>query len=161
MARRPLILAAAALMLGVSPLGFGLSQPALAIDVPARPDVWQGADGTSPAVSGYDPVAYFSGIATPGSPTISVTHEGARYQFSSIENRDAFLASPAKYLPIFGGHCGWAASEGRKAGGNPKIFRIDDGKLLLNCSPEAESKWLAGLPGTQERATAWWAAQPH
>lgn len=147
-----LILIAAALMAS-------FAAPASAIDTPVVPKVWQGAAGAEAAVSGHDPVAYFSGTATPGNPQISVVHEGAKYLFSSVENRDAFLANPAKFLPQFGGHCAWAASEGRKAGGNPKIFRVDDGKLFLNCSAEAEAKWLAGLPGTQERATAWWDAQ--
>ncbi|MBB6228787.1 YHS domain-containing protein [Polymorphobacter multimanifer] len=141
------------LMMLVAPL------PALAIDAPRSAPVWQGASGTEAAVGGHDPVAYFSGSAIPGDPAISADFGGARYLFATMANRDAFLGDPARYLPAFGGHCGWAASEGRKAGGNPKVFRIEDGVLVLNCSPDAEAKWIAGLPGTRERATAWWAAQ--
>jgi YHS domain-containing protein len=143
----------AALIMLTAPLGAG------AIDAPQAAPVWQGTGGTEAAAGGHDPVAYFSGTATPGDPAISAPYQGARYLFASVANRDSFLANPQHFLPAFGGHCGWAASEGRKAGGNPKVFRIEDGVLVLNCSAEAEAKWIAGLPGTRERATAWWAQQ--
>jgi hypothetical protein len=52
------------------------------------------------AISGYDPVAYFTtASAVKGSPEITVTEAGATYRFSTTTNRDAFLANPARYLP--------------------------------------------------------------
>jgi YHS domain-containing protein len=149
---KPLALIAAALLAL-------LANPALAIEMPAKSHVWQGASGQDAAANGHDLVAYFAGAATPGNPEISVTHKGAKYLFTSIENRDTFLASPEEFLPAFGGHCAWAASQGRKAGPDPKVFRVDDGVLYLNCSKQAEANWLAGQPETMKAATAWWAEQ--
>jgi len=135
------------------------ANPAIAIEVPKSSHVWQGASGQDAAANGHDVVAYFAGTASPGNPEISVVHRGAKYLFTSIENRDAFLASPEKFLPAFGGHCAWAASQGRKAGPDPKVFRVDGGVLYLNCSKQAEANWLAGQPETMKAATAWWAEQ--
>jgi hypothetical protein len=149
---KPLALIAATLMAL-------LANPALAIEAPRTSHVWQGASGQEAAANGHDVVAYFAGAATPGNPEISAMQKGAKYIFTSIENRDTFIASPDKFLPAFGGHCAWAASQGRKAGPDPKVFRVDDGILYLNCSRDAEAKWLAGQPETMKAATAWWAEQ--
>ncbi|WP_416909218.1 MAG: YHS domain-containing (seleno)protein [Polymorphobacter sp.] len=148
---KPLQIIAAALL--------ALAAPALAIEPPSVSHVWQGPSGTEAAAGGYDLVAYFAGSATPGSKDFSATHKGATYLFSSIANRDTFLADPERYLPAFGGHCAWAASQGRKAGPDPKVFRVDGGILYLNCSRQAEANWLAGQPDTMKAATAWWAEQ--
>ncbi len=118
-----------------------------------------GAQGDQPALGGHDPVAYWSGSAVTGNPAISTEYEGARFLFTNEANRSAFLADPVHFLPTYGGYCAWAASEGRAAGGNPEVWRIEEGRLLLNCSKEAEAKWLAGQPGTRQRADAWWAAR--
>lgn len=116
---------------------------------------WQGAKGDQPAVGGNDPVAYFTkSTPTPGDPAQTHVYEGATYRFASAANRVAFIADPAKYAPQFGGHCAWAASQGRLAGPDPAIWRIVDGKLYLNCSKEAEAKWLADVPGNIAKGTA-------
>lgn len=149
---KPLQIIAAALMAL-------LAIPTLAIEIPGKSSVYQGASGEEAAANGHDVIAYFAGTATPGNPEINVVHKGARYLFASIANRDTFLASPDRFLPAFGGHCAWAASQGRKAGPDPKIFRVDDGVLYLNCSRDAEAKWLAGQPELMKAAAAWWDEQ--
>lgn len=136
-----------------------LAAPGMAIEAPKVSHVYQGASGQDAAANGHDVVAYFAGTANSGNPEISITHNGAKYLFTTIQNRDTFLANPEKFLPAFGGHCAWAASQGRKAGPDPKVFRVDDGILYLNCSKQAEENWLAGQPETMKAATAWWAEQ--
>jgi YHS domain-containing protein len=127
---------------------------------PATAAIWQGANGHQPAVSGHDPVAYFTtGMPTPGNAALTTTYEGATYRFATPENRAAFIANPTKYAPQFGGHCAWAASQGRLAGPDPTIWRIVDGKLYLNCSKEAEAKWLADIPGNIAKGAAYWELQ--
>jgi YHS domain-containing protein len=121
---------------------------------------WQGAKGDQPAVSGNDPVAYFTaGKPTPGRADLTFVHEGATFRFSSPENRAAFIANPDKYAPQFGGYCAWAASQGRLAGPDPSIWRIVDGKLYLNCSKDAEAKWLTDVPGNIQKAEMFWDTQ--
>ena len=132
----------------------------LAPMTPASAATWQGAKADQPAVSGHDPVAYFTiGAPTPGDPALTYVYQDATYRFATPANRAAFIANPAKYAPQFGGHCAWAASQGRLAGPDPKIWRIVDGKLYLNCSKDAETKWLADVPGNIAKAAAYWDLQ--
>ncbi|CAM9991606.1 unnamed protein product, partial [Chrysoparadoxa australica] len=61
-------------------------------------------------LKGYDPVSYFAeGGSQPakGSSQISYVHEGVRYLFSSIENREIFKTQPERYEPTYGGWCAW------------------------------------------------------
>jgi len=119
--------------------------------------IWTGTDGTAPAAGGHDVVSYWNGAPLAGDAALVAEHQGARFLFATPENLAAFKASPGRFLPQYGGHCAWAASEGRRAGGNPLVWRIIEGKLYLNCSKEAEVKWLADLPGNMAKADEWWA----
>lgn len=85
------------------------------------------------AIQGYDPVGYFNqGKAIKGKKEISVSYQGVVYNFSSGENKNAFLANPSKYEPQYGGWCAYAmGSAGEKVTINPETFKIIDGKLYL------------------------------
>ncbi|KIQ18592.1 YHS domain protein [Flavobacterium sp. MEB061] len=85
------------------------------------------------AIQGYDPVAYFNqGKAVKGKKEILASYQGVIYKFSSNENKDAFLKSPSKYEPQYGGWCAYAmGSSGEKVEINPETFKIIDGKLYL------------------------------
>lgn len=83
------------------------------------------------ALDGYDPVSYFRGAPARGSASRAMTHLGVVYRFSSDENRDAFVADPARYEPAYGGWCAWAMIDGEKVEPDPKTFKIVDGRLLL------------------------------
>jgi YHS domain-containing protein len=119
--------------------------------------IFTGPDGKAPAAGGMDVVSYFSGTPIPGDPAHSADYQEARFLFASAENLAAFKASPGRYIPQYGGHCAWAAAEGRRAGGDPQVWRIVEGKLYLNCSKSAEAKWLADLKGNIAKADEWWA----
>lgn len=135
----------------------GASLPAIA--VPAWPGTESPDTNGAPAIGGYDPVAYFSGNATLGKAEFTAPYAGATFRFASPANRDAFTATPDRYTPQFGGHCAWAASQGRLATPDPKLWKIVDGKLYLNCSTAAEEKWLADVAGNIAKGNAFWAAQ--
>ena len=120
---------------------------------------WPGTEAHAPALGGHDPVAYFSGAAAMGRGDLTASHAGATFRFATAANRDVFVASPARYLPQFGGYCAWAASQGRLAAPDPALWKIVDGKLYLNCSASAEAKWLADVPGNIARGNAFWAKQ--
>ncbi|HSR90757.1 MAG TPA: YHS domain-containing (seleno)protein, partial [Gemmatimonadales bacterium] len=73
------------------------------------------------AISGYDPVAYFTtASAVEGSPEITATEAGATYRFSTKANRDAFVANPARYLPVYGGYCAYGVAHGHKVNVDPE-----------------------------------------
>ena len=70
-------------------------------------------DGSSVAIKGYDPVAYFKqGKPVKGNPSLTEDWMGAKWQFSNPESRELFKANPAQYAPQFGGYCAWAVSHG-------------------------------------------------
>jgi hypothetical protein len=119
--------------------------------------IFTGADGKAPAAGGMDVVSYFSGTPVAGSPAHATDYQEARFLFATPENLAAFKASPGRYVPQYGGHCAWAAAEGRRAGGDPQVWRVVEGKLYLNCSKSAEAKWLADLKGNFAMADEWWA----
>ena len=132
----------------------------LELAVPASAAPWQGAAEGQPALQGYDPVAYFTaGAPVPGLDYLSYAWGGTTFRFASAADRQAFIADPARYAPQFGGYCAWAASQGRLAKPDPTIWKIVEGKLYLNCSKEAEAKWLADVPGNIAKAQAFWATQ--
>ena len=48
------------------------------------------------AVQGYDVVAYFSaGKAVKGIPAYTVLHQGIKYRFSSVANKEEFKKNPS------------------------------------------------------------------
>ncbi len=91
------------------------------------------------AIKGYDPVAYFTeSKAIKGSPTYSHHWLGAEWHFASAENRDLFVADPARYAPQYGGYCADGVSFGTVTTNiDPQAWRIIDGKLYLSYDPGA------------------------
>ncbi len=132
-----------ALAVGFSPIGAGAQQ----VNV----------DRSSVAISGYDPVAYFTAqSAVKGLPELTATNEGATYRFSTVANRDAFVANPARYLPVYGGFCAYGVAHGHKVDVDPEAFRVVDKKLYLNYSKDVQKKWLADIPGNIKLADSNW-----
>lgn len=100
------------------------------------------------AVSGFDPVAYFTeGRARMGSEAITAQHQGVEWRFSSTENRALFLANPGRYAPQFGGFCAWAVSQGYTAPADPEAWAIHEGRLYLNYDFAIRDRWATDIPG--------------
>ena len=126
----------------------------------------QYVDGTGFAVSGYDVVAYRSleqapvgspqPAAVPGRADITADYNGVRFAFASPENRELFLANPARYVPQYDGHCAYGVSKGGKVPGNPNLWRIVDDKLYLNITPVVVGFWEADVPGNISKAEGNW-----
>jgi YHS domain-containing protein len=84
------------------------------------------------AISGYDPVAYFTqSKALKGRKEISASHRGVIYYFASEEDRKLFAESPEKYLPTYGGWCATAMAKGEKVEIDPTNFKVTNGRLFL------------------------------
>jgi YHS domain-containing protein len=123
-------------------------------------------DTTGFAVSGYDVVAYFSlpqsevgqpqAAAVPGKASYTADYNGATFAFASAENRDTFLADPAKFAPQYDGHCAYGVSKGGKVPGNPNLWRIVDGKLYLNITKNVVGFWEEDIPGNITLAQTNW-----
>jgi YHS domain-containing protein len=109
------------------------------------------------AIHGYDPVAYFNaGKPVPGDKRFTADWNGATWRFASAENRELFRQDPGKYAPQYGGFCAWAVSKGSTADIDPAAWKIVDGKLYLNYSPDVQKQWEADMKGAIERADANW-----
>ncbi len=109
------------------------------------------------AVSGYDPVAYFTdGKPVEGSGDFEHDWNGATWRFASQANLEAFKADPAAYAPQFGGYCAWAVSQGYTASTVPEAWRIVDGKLYLNYSKGVQATWEQDIPGNIAKADRNW-----
>jgi YHS domain-containing protein len=92
---------------------------------------------------GFDPVAYFSdGKPVRGRHTMAATHEGRTYYFASPEHRAAFVASPAKYEPQYGGFCSDGAPYAVKLGSDPTQFEIREGRLFIFGDVIGHEFWL-------------------
>ena len=95
------------------------------------------------AVSGYDPVAYFTiGEPTKGDKNISADWNESKWLFSTEEHKTFFLANPEKYAPAYDGHCAFAAGIGKKVSAKPTLWKIIDDRLFLNFSKAANKRWL-------------------
>jgi len=101
------------------------------------------ASATEPrlALSGYDPVAYFTNNApTRGSPDITYDYDETRYRFASAQNRSLFAANPDKYAPRYNGYCAMAMSKGAKIEPDPLNWTIVDGQLYVFSLPNDRAK---------------------
>ena len=109
------------------------------------------------AVSGYDPVAYFTDAKpVEGSSEFETSHQGATWRFLSQANLDAFVADPEAYAPQYGGYCAWAVSQGDTASTDPENWSIVDGKLYLNFDDSVQATWETDVPGFIEKADNNW-----
>jgi YHS domain-containing protein len=134
-------------------LAFSVAAPAavLAAD-PVYTSTWNNR-----AVSGYDPVAYFTqGKPVKGDSTHSFKYKGATWYFASKENLEKFKADPVKYAPQYGGYCAWAIAMGKTASADPKYWKIVDGKLYLNYDQDIQKKWEKDVPGFIQKANSAW-----
>ena len=119
-------------------------------------------EGAPLAMHGYDPVAFFTaGRPTEGSAEHAAVHGGATYYFASEENLDAFEASPGKYAPAYGGFCAFGVSVGKKFDGDPRFWKIADGRLYLNLNQDIAEKFLADVPGSVAKADRNWTKIEH
>ncbi|MEP6595929.1 MAG: YHS domain-containing (seleno)protein [Ginsengibacter sp.] len=89
-------------------------------------------------LEGYDPVAYFTNNKpVMGNAQFTANYEGATYWFVSAEHANLFKKEPQKYAPQYGAFCGYAVSIGKLRPVDPKIYQIEDGRLILQHTQEA------------------------
>jgi YHS domain-containing protein len=128
----------------------------LAVPAAAKEPVYTGAL-SSLAVSGYDPVAYFTaGKPVEGRAEYEHKWKGATWRFASAENLAAFKANPEAYAPQYGGYCAWAVSQGYTASSDPTAWRIVNKKLYLNYNREVQQNWSKDTTGNITKADVNW-----
>ena len=138
---KPLVLAVMAMLVAM------LAIPAL------------GADYThsTPGISGYDPVAYFTdGKPMRGSGYHVADFEGVTYAFANNEHKEMFEANPAKYVPAYGGYCAYGVAVGKKFVVDPEAWKIVKGTLYLNLDRDIQKKWQKDVSGYIKKADGNW-----
>ena len=80
----------------------------------------------------------------------------ARRSTASAEHRDRFIADPTAFAPQYDGHCAYGASLNKVLPGNPRNWRIHDGKLYVNVTPRAQELWAMDIPGNIQEGDANW-----
>ena len=118
--------------------------------------------GAPLALHGYDPVAYFTeGRPVRGSDSLAHVHEGAAYRFSSQAHLNSFKKHPERYVPQYGGFCAFGVSVGKKFDGDPRLWKIDGGRLYLNLNEEIYETFLEDVDGNVRKADKNWTEIEH
>jgi hypothetical protein len=144
------------LLLGIA-LGGGIVTP---------PASWAATDnqlavnpGTGLAISGFDPVAYFTeGKAIFGRPEVELNLDGAIWRFSNEGNRGAFAVHPEVYAPRFGGYDPVSIGRGRSVVGHPLIWVVVGQRLYLFYSEKNRADFLADAGRIIDTAERKWPA---
>lgn len=114
-------------------------------------------DSKGVILEGYDPVAYFTDSKPViGNRDITSKYDGAIYWFSSTAHKYKFDMEPQKYAPQYGAFCGYAVSIGKLRPVDPKIFQIENGRLILQHTQEAYDLFNEDLKGNIVKADANW-----
>ena len=117
------------------------------------------ADGADERVmlKGHDVVAYFTdGKHMLGSPQFSSVHEGVTFRFASAAHKSLFDASPAKYLPQYGGYCANGIVYGIPWGGDADSWVMSGGKLYIFGGAGSKAAFLLDVPGNTRLADKYW-----
>lgn len=108
------------------------------------------------ALGGYDAVSFFDGKPSPGKSKYSFMYKGARWMFTTETALEKFKADPEAYQPQYGGYCAWAVARNKLAKGDPKFWRMVNGKLYLNFNARIQNRWDVKTKYFIEQADANW-----
>jgi len=133
-----------------------LSTPVLAADLVNV------AGASHIAISGYDPVAFFTdGKPVNGSPSLSVTHHGAIYFFATPEHKGLFQQNPDKYAPQYGGFCAFGVGLNALFPVDINTWQIRNDKLYLNLNQDILSKFNSDFDANVTKADKNWPGLVH
>ncbi len=112
---------------------------------------------TGIALSGFDPVAYFTDAKPKiGRPNVELRFDGAVWRFKNEGNRAAFAEHPEVYLPRFGGYDPVAIARGASVPGHPLFWSITGERLYFFYSARARATFLAEPGNIIEAAERKW-----
>jgi len=72
-----------------------------------------------------------------------------------------FQTGPNQYVPAFGGYCAYGVAVGAKLDGDPRYWKIVDGKLYLTFDEQMQETWLEDVPGNIQKAEKNWTQIKH
>lgn len=126
-----------------------LAQSATRTNTPARPTSPPGsasrAAQSTVALDGYCAVCVIEMKKwIPGKPEYQVTYDGKAYYFPGDEQKQMFLADPAKYVPALGGDCTvCAVNMGQRMAGKLQFPSLYANRLFLFPNEELKQEFRA------------------
>ena len=138
-------------------LSCGILAPLISLAATADPTVVNSHTGL--AISGFDPVAYFTeGKPKFGRPDTELSLGGAVWRFRNEGNRAAFTDHPEVYSPRFGGYDPVAVARGASVPGHPLFWVVVGGRLYLFYDAKARAAFVAEPGRIIESAERKWPA---
>lgn len=108
-------------------------------------------------LGGHDPVSYFTGtLPQRGNPALKAQHGQGTYYFANAANLAAFRAAPDRYVPQYGGFCAKGVAYAIRAGGDPLVYEVRDGRLFIFAVPYARDYWRTDAPDFIAKADGYW-----
>jgi len=99
---------------------------------------------TGLAISGFDPVAYFTEHKPRiGRPELELALGGAIWRFANPGNRAAFQGHPEVYRPQFGGYDPVAIARDASVPGHPLVWAVVGERLYLFYDEQARAAFMA------------------
>jgi hypothetical protein len=112
---------------------------------------------TGLAISGFDPVAYFTDTsAVRGDERFEAVQDGAVWRFRNEGNRAAFVSHPQVYAPQFGGHDPIDVARGKVVQGLPQLWTIHAQRLYLFASETSRTAFAVNPEGFASSAQRRW-----
>jgi YHS domain-containing protein len=112
---------------------------------------------TGLAISGFDPVAYFTDTqAARGDERFEAVHDHAVWRFRNEGNKAAFVSHPEVYAPQFGGHDPVDVARGRVVAGLPQVWTVHGERLYLFASETSRTAFAADPDGFAKSAQRRW-----
>jgi YHS domain-containing protein len=113
---------------------------------------------TGAAISGFDPVSYFTEAAPrPGKEDVEYAFSGTTWRFCNEGNRAAFVDQPDVYAPQFGGYDPVAIARGMPVAGHPLVWLISGERLYLFYDAKARAEFAAAPQRMIDVAERRWA----
>ena len=112
---------------------------------------------TGLAISGFDPVAYFTDKdAVRGDDRFEAVHDHAVWRFRNSGNKAAFVSHPEVYGPQFGGHDPVDVARGKVVQGLPQVWTVHGQRLYLFSSDTSRAAFAANPEGFAQSAQRRW-----
>jgi hypothetical protein len=112
---------------------------------------------TGLAISGFDPVAYFTDKSPiRGDERYEAVQDRAVWRFRNEGNRAAFVGNPEIYAPQFGGYDAVDVARGKVVQGLPQLWMVHGQRLYLFASETGRSAFAANPDGFANSAQRRW-----
>ena len=109
------------------------------------------------ALSGHDPVAYFTGNEPKqGAVEFRSEYKGKQYYFASVQHKELFDREPERYLPQYDGYCAFGVAMGQLFDVDPKTGQVIDGKLYVNLNRKILADFNKNVKSYIEQADKKW-----